>query len=53
MYLQGKVSPLSILMIAGVIGGVSLSPKVASRVTSLALLLDNEDAFDLAFTEKV
>lgn len=33
----------------GVIGGVSLSPKVASKVQNLALLLDNEDAFEMEF----
>ena len=35
------------------IGGVALSPKVANRVQNLALLLDNEDAFEMAFTQKV
>lgn len=47
-----RVSARWLLTRAGVIGGVSLSPKVANRVQSLALLLDNEDAFEMAFTTK-
>ena len=53
IYPLEKVSCLALKPIIGVIGGVALSPKVANRVQNLALLIDNEDAFEMMFTQKV
>lgn len=39
-------------MISGVIGAAALSPKVESKLNSLAMLLENEDSFQDIFAVK-
>ena len=49
----GKSKYNKFLTPIGVIGGgVNMSPTAESKLNSLALLLDSEDAFEMAFSAK-
>jgi hypothetical protein len=48
---RGKVSSIIIVACIGIIGG-ALSPVAQNKLNSLAMLLDSDDAFEIAFADK-